>query len=200
MKSIQTPFTGSSAEYLYNVFQPAVGDFASQKDLLAALKILKAFGGEQIVPFKAQLYQPDGVLSITTSRSNGQSVVKLMDMFKMYIGYVNPDGAALLTIQSVYTSSQKKKCPAYRSLVSNVSGSNPVKRQRTKDHDYDSTLDNDEESNVANIIMSPYVQYVIASAVKTALLNSAQKADVSKAPEHDDGPLSFHEKLETHFK
>jgi hypothetical protein len=128
-------------------------------------------------------------MDMTTSWSNGQTVDKLMDMLKMYIGYVNPDDAALVTIQaddaSSQTSQNKKKRPADRSC-----GYHSVKRQRTKDHGYESTLDSDEEANVANIMMSPRVQDAIANVVKTALLNSAQKADVSKAPEH----------LETHFE
>jgi hypothetical protein len=45
------PFTGASAEYLQNIFLPAAEHCTSQKDLLTVLKILKAFGGEQSVPF-----------------------------------------------------------------------------------------------------------------------------------------------------
>jgi len=84
------PFIGASVEYLQNVFLPASEHFTSQKDLLTVLKILKAFGGEQSVPFIVQLYQVQGVLSMTTSRSNGQTVEKMMDTLKMIIGYVKP--------------------------------------------------------------------------------------------------------------
>jgi len=76
-----------------------------------------------------------------------------------------------VTIQAVNASSQEKKSPVDCSIVSNVSSFTSVKRQLTKEHDYDSTLDSDEETNIANIMMSRYFQDVIASAAETALLN-----------------------------
>jgi len=77
--------------------------------------------------------------------------------------------------------------------MSPIVSSNPVKKQRTRTS---ANLDGDN-GDFARVMMSPFFQEAIASAVK-AVLDSAQKADVAKVFEYDaDGPCSSSTNLGT---
>ena len=134
-----------------------------------------------------QMYKQGGVTQITASRSKGQSAPELFELLKKFTGYAAhhdpPVPATPTKLQAVDASSQKKR-PANHSPMSPIASSNPMKKQRTS---ASADLDGDN-GNFARVMMSPYFQEVVASAVKAAL-DSAVKADVA-AFEYDDDPCS----------
>ena len=79
------PFSGATAADLERTFQITDRQLTTGDEILAALKILKTFGGEQSKPFMAQMFQPGGVMQITASRSKGQSVSELTELLQKFL-------------------------------------------------------------------------------------------------------------------